>query len=514
MSAITPVTINGVPSLAQLEYTSGLVGNAYNGLLTPFVNILNDSASGVQTNASSYATQIQTAVQNLLELARDGLTPDSNFGGYQSQQVSVGPPPVYKLTPAGDANYLSVELATNLDLLIKSLQSAGATINFPSLILTHVVSGGGPPVDTWSFGTTTSITPTVTTTSIVGATITATRYNIFYPAANGNLVPSMTNLANAFGTTANISTLVPGGTPPPITVSFGTGNAAVLKWKDLASQSPTIQNILAAGTQESTIGNRTLQALVELVYVKTGNQVIAGALQSLDEALTTTQKVLDTLNTIQQIHNNITTAAKPPFGNTFNLFPGTTGSPTTFYSNYQHAASAFFNTPVDPTLPASFSATSSDFKKAESQLISMREQLRTQISTLSRTTPPILVSGQPVEDASSLLGKIRKVYDDLNANFQVGGNPVTFTSDPTQAFNAFKTWVLDSYASSASDPSKSGLLQQNITNAIAAGQNLNDTQKEAVRRYLFVFEEYYKSASAVLAQITEIITKIAQNIAR
>lgn len=57
-----------------------------------------------------------------------------------------------------------------------------------------------------------------------------------------------------------------------------------------------------------------------------------------------------------------------------------------------------------------------------------------------------------------------------------------------------------------------GKIQQTLTFAITAAQSLNDTQKEAVRRYLYIFEEYYKSASAILTKITEIITKIAQGI--
>ena len=47
-----------------------------------------------------------------------------------------------------------------------------------------------------------------------------------------------------------------------------------------------------------------------------------------------------------------------------------------------------------------------------------------------------------------------------------------------------------------------------------AASNLNDEQKEDLRRLLFLFEEFYKSASALLAKITQLIEKIGQNIAR
>jgi hypothetical protein len=57
-------------------------------------------------------------------------------------------------------------------------------------------------------------------------------------------------------------------------------------------------------------------------------------------------------------------------------------------------------------------------------------------------------------------------------------------------------------------------VQGSITTAITAGENLNDTQKEKVRRFMFVFEEYYKSASAILTKITQIIQRMAQGINR
>ena len=53
-----------------------------------------------------------------------------------------------------------------------------------------------------------------------------------------------------------------------------------------------------------------------------------------------------------------------------------------------------------------------------------------------------------------------------------------------------------------------------LTFAITAGQGLNDTQKADVQNYLFVFEEFYKSASAILQSITQMIEKMAQNISR
>ena len=57
-------------------------------------------------------------------------------------------------------------------------------------------------------------------------------------------------------------------------------------------------------------------------------------------------------------------------------------------------------------------------------------------------------------------------------------------------------------------------IQNNITSAITAGEALNDTKKEELRRFLFIFEEYYKSAAAILNKITQLIERLAQGIAR
>jgi len=81
---------------------------------------------------------------------------------------------------------------------------------------------------------------------------------------------------------------------------------------------------------------------------------------------------------------------------------------------------------------------------------------------------------------------------------------------------ALSRWTLDSYSAIPSGGAlgNAGDIQRNLTSAITAGQNLNDTQKEEVRRYLFVFEEYYKSAADILSKITQIVEKMAQGISR
>lgn len=83
-----------------------------------------------------------------------------------------------------------------------------------------------------------------------------------------------------------------------------------------------------------------------------------------------------------------------------------------------------------------------------------------------------------------------------------------------QSIDAFaKKWILDGLEDTTNS-SQSGKIQEHLGIAIAAGQSLNDQQKEETRRFLFLFEEFYKSASAILTKITQILEKMAQNINR
>jgi hypothetical protein len=59
-----------------------------------------------------------------------------------------------------------------------------------------------------------------------------------------------------------------------------------------------------------------------------------------------------------------------------------------------------------------------------------------------------------------------------------------------------------------------GQIQRDLAGAITAGQSLNATQQQTVQQYMFVFEEYYKSAASILNSITQIIQTMAQNMAR
>lgn len=246
---------------------------------------------------------------------------------------------------------------------------------------------------------------------------------------------------------------------------------------------------------QADINAHTEQALIELVYVKTANDVLASSLASLQDALGLTKNILDLLTGLQTLHNAITVSSKGSFH--FNFVSNPAGG-ADFAAQYRAAASAFFGTPVDPRFLYA-SAGAAGFASFKAQLMGYKAQLSADIPLLSAKTPA-LSNGLP--DPNALLAKLRAVLADLK-------------SSNISTFSGAMAWTLDNYAQHNSPAAaQAGIIQQHLTFAITAGESLNDTQKETVQNFLYVFEEYYKSASAVLTSITQIIQKMAENIAR
>jgi len=246
----------------------------------------------------------------------------------------------------------------------------------------------------------------------------------------------------------------------------------------------------------------TLQAYVELVYVQTGNDVMVSQMASMEQALSTTQSALDTLTQIQNLHNLIAVNTRPSF---LSVYPSIL-NPGTSVEKYRSAASAYFGSPVQVSF--SFSAVPDGLDGFIAQRSALLTQLQSEIATLSAVTP--LISGRV--DSNSLYAQLKLVLKDFTPPvISAGTNPANIIQLETSAIGS---WVIDNYNAVGTNSTKAGNIQQNITNAITAGQSLNTTQTESVRNFLNVFEQYYKSASSVLQAISQIIQHMASNIAR
>lgn len=275
-------------------------------------------------------------------------------------------------------------------------------------------------------------------------------------------------------------------------------------------------NRVSGAANQTELNAHTEQALIELIYVRTGNDLIGSAMANLDQALQTTQSVLNILQALQDLHNQIDVRSKSAFPFLFSTGGATpiTGNPTqgTFSligpsgvasdsydaSNYQKlyesAASAYFGQAIEPFF-AFTSPNSPGFNQFVQTLTALKTKLRLEISALSKITPSSAQS-----DPTSLLSKIRNVYNELPADM---------------SFNSVETWAIDNYRSNASTGSNlAGALQNDLTFAITAAEALNDTQKERVRRFLFIFQQYYQSAAAIISKINQITEQMAQKISQ
>lgn len=268
--------------------------------------------------------------------------------------------------------------------------------------------------------------------------------------------------------------------------------------------------------------NRSIQAMIELDYVKTGNDMLADQLAGLQTALDSTKKVIDLLTTIQNLHNKISTKEKAGIeaatGFNFKFKPNETA--VQFNARYKAAMSAYFGTGI--YLDASSDAiTLSGYISTLKGLRDARLDIIDQIAVLSALGA--------TSDPASVGAKLKLVLSDIDTYIKdINGNVLsTNTSFGPQGMFAIDInlvrgmmdWLFDnsgdpSISLALFDKGLAGDIQTHITSAITTAESFNDTKKQDVQKFLFVFEEFYKSASAILQSITQIIQKIAQNTAR
>lgn len=294
---------------------------------------------------------------------------------------------------------------------------------------------------------------------------------------------------------------------------------------------PTTSTILGY-TDNST---HSLNALVELVYVRIGNEVMAQSLAKLEGALSATHRSLDALSNLQGLQNMLSVTSRstipfdftretqhitytvnftfpvPPFPTTTLLTHIDVTDAESYQKAYSILGSAYFR-PIDPffsvMIPGRLSGVSlnvtssaqmtltqlSAFNFFRSKMLSSKAIISGLISALTPLTP-LLPDGS--EDPTTLLAKLKIVYGHL----------------PQNSFSSMRAWVLDGYTSHGSTGSVlQGAFQQEITNAIVAGESLNSSQNASVRNYMFIFEQYYQSATSIIASLNQLMSNIARKL--
>lgn len=300
------------------------------------------------------------------------------------------------------------------------------------------------------------------------------------------------------------------GTPPVLTLD------SLAKWKDLSIVSPAIQNVLT-GAINAVASNRSLQAMVETDYVKAGSDMIGDKLSNMNDALTVTNNVLNSLSSLQDIKNRLVvtdpSGYKLPTSAMVNKDGGVHA--VDIMSAYRGAASAYFNAPIVPQVaPTLLSADGTSLSTAGvdtyKSLVAIQKSLLLFLPQLSAIVGP-----DGVKDPASIYNRIKKIAGDLSAFFQAKGVPGADLTDSKQQAIALKTYLLDNKVSAFFVPGhNAGDGQADLNFGITSAQGLNDTQKEDVKNFLNIFQQFYQSASAILQAMTQMIEKMAQNISR
>lgn len=285
--------------------------------------------------------------------------------------------------------------------------------------------------------------------------------------------------------------LTPGATPSVTQIK---------RWQDLGVEGI---NLVVNRAQIAVDTNRSLQALIETEYISTANDVLAEQLTGLQTAMSTTQAIIRTLTDLQNVRNLL--APEPRSGVNLSSLPSGTQAAQ---EAYNQQASAAFGQPLSPIVNYG-NRTPQDVM---AQVQKDREQLAAELTALDRISPPQIDSvGKAIYDPNTLQGKIAGVLSDMQSYLSGGvGSGISQSG--------LEAWLIDNMdkhlpKDSPSIVNLAGKIQQTFDGAIQAATNLNDTQKEEFRRYMFVFEEFYKSASAIMSQLNQILATMARNIA-
>lgn len=292
---------------------------------------------------------------------------------------------------------------------------------------------------------------------------------------------------------------------------------------------------------------RTLQSLVEIDYVKGANDIISSQLSSLEEAQQTTKSTLDTLTIVQNIANQIQASNKqpnfvfppnvsilyssaaahevadhiglmnfapighpnsseaydiwksdiahgtnnfiPPANDTFDQFDGS------YFSHvYQLTASAYF-TQV-------FASALGDAESGR-QLLTAKHSLSAELLSLEAQNP---ASNRNV--SGTLANAVYVVIQDINKYM---GALSTTSSDQNLTFGVNR-WIIDTQNLPPDQGGDVTDVENHISQALQIGENLNTTQTEDVKRYLYIFEEFYKSAASILQTMSQLIEKISDSV--
>lgn len=129
----------------------------------------------------------------------------------------------------------------------------------------------------------------------------------------------------------------------------------------------------------------------------------------------------------------------------------------------------------------------------------LQSQLQGYLNQL--TSPPF---NQDVTKVGSLANVVNIVLTDLNGKLSAA-------TTPTEQLQAVISWMMDGLDQKTLN--KQGIVQGDLSQALSVAQSLNDSDKQTVNNYMYIFQSFYQSASNALRQLNQSINAVGDGMA-
>lgn len=322
--------------------------------------------------------------------------------------------------------------------------------------------------------------------------------------------------------------------------NIGTASTAITNLKTQASIYNFTNVLLNAANVIKTaliLGNAysqsdSIQQILMTDYVIAGNAMLFTEMSGLQDAININQTTLSYLNSLQDLMNQKTPetfimqlqtlAASNPqyqvfekstFNQTLTNIPNFTAADV---ANYVALVSSGIQTGTYP-VGSLFTSDASLANPSGNPPIFYLAGLSagTFVSLQALEASKIPVAGAFTATIQQIMDNLTYLQKQITA---VGADGSPLSTQIGVVFKDFltlqtsggtlETWVADF------NTSNQGTYQTHLNNAVVASQSLNDTEREKLQEVMFVYQEFYQSASSMLSDIHQLLQSMAQNIGR
>ncbi|MGR3951907.1 MAG: hypothetical protein QRY74_03210 [Chlamydia sp.] len=278
--------------------------------------------------------------------------------------------------------------------------------------------------------------------------------------------------------------------------------------------------------KNATTQSKSLQQLLMVDYIDRGNELLYGQMKDLQTAIDLNQNSLSYLNSLQDLMNQ-----KDPQQFIMQLQQLSTVNPSNLsldtYSKFENET---FNQQLGNISKFSAGQIRQYINTVQSLNLSsdtIQTLTEEQYSKLQGTIGGSFLNLATLQATDKSFNSQNNGINTIISNLDFLVNQLTNVSGGSansivQALQTirsdFKTlsdqgittavinWVQDIGSN------REGDYQRHLNDAIVASQSLNDSKREELRRVMFVFEEFYKSATNMLSRITQLIERMASSI--